>query len=164
VGPSGHNLPIARGAGPTGRLMGMLLLALAGFSGVRAAPGQAPNALLLCAQRACQRGWTVVDSGPVSLTFERPLGPGPDGTVPLLRITASGAESPGGVTVSLTAQEVRPAQGSAEDVTQRYRDQLVPVRLSFTGSSVPMGGRSWYVAGRGPAPMGADLLDRLRVG
>ena len=77
------------------------------------------------AQTARQRGWAVVASGPTSVTFEQPLDPDTDGSVSLLRITATGAESPGGVTVSLAAQEVRPASGTAQDVTQRYRDNLL---------------------------------------
>jgi hypothetical protein len=135
VGRSRHNLPITRGAGLIGRRMAMLLLALACLTEVRAASAQAPSTLLLRAQlvealafatqTASQRGWTVVSSGPASVTFEQPLSPDPDGSVALLRITAIGVDSPGGVAVSLAAQEVRPAKGMAEDVTQRYRDNLL---------------------------------------
>lgn len=135
MGRRSHNLPIARGAWPAGRLMGLFLLALACLTEARGAPGQAPSTLLLharlaealtfAAQMARQRGWTVVESGPASMTFEQSLDLDPDGSIALLRITASGAESPGGVTLSLAAQEVRPAEGRAEDVTQRYRDNLV---------------------------------------
>lgn len=135
MGRSRHNPPFARGAWPAGRLMGLFLLTLACIAEARGAPGQAPSTLLLharlaealtfAAQTARQRGWTVVESGPASMTFEQSLDQDPDGSVALLRITASGAESPGGVTLSLAAQEVRPAEGRAEDVTQRYRDNLV---------------------------------------
>jgi hypothetical protein len=115
--------------------MGIILLALACLTEARDAPGQAPSTLLLharlaealtfAAQTARQRGWTLVESGPASMTFEQSLDQDPDGSVALLRITASGAESPGGVTLSLAAREVRPTEGRAEDVTQRYRDNLV---------------------------------------
>ena len=50
MGRSRHNLPIARGARLTGRLMGTLLLAIACLTEVWAAPGQAPSTLLLRAQ------------------------------------------------------------------------------------------------------------------
>jgi hypothetical protein len=124
-----------REARPVGRLAGLVMLALAGVAQVWANPGQAPSTLLLHAQlaealtfaseTARQRGWAVVASGPTSVTFEQPLDSEADGSVSLLRITATGTESPGGVTVSLAAQEVRPASGTAQDVTQRYRDNLL---------------------------------------
>jgi hypothetical protein len=111
------------------------MLALSGIAPVWATPGQAPSTLLLHAQlaealtfaseTARQRGWAVVATGPSSVTFEQPLDSDADGSVFLLRITATGIESPGGVTVSLAAQEVRPASGAAQDVTQRYRDNLL---------------------------------------
>jgi hypothetical protein len=124
-----------RAARPIGGWVGLLMLALSGVAQVWAAPGQAPSTLLLHAQlaealsfaseTARQRGWAVVATGPASVTFEQPLDSDADGAVALLRITATGIASPGGVTVSLAAQEVRPASGTAQDVTQRYRDNLL---------------------------------------
>lgn len=128
-------LPAPGEVRPIGGWAGLLMLSLSGIAQVWAIPGQAPSTLLLHAQlaealtfaseMARQRGWAVVGTGPTSVTFEQPLDSDADGSVSLLRITATGTESPGGVTVSLAAQEARPASGTAQDVTQRYRDNLL---------------------------------------
>jgi hypothetical protein len=168
--PIGRTLPGPRAARSISRLMGVLSLAIAGLAGVPAAAGQAPSTLLLHAQlaealafaseTARQRGWAVVDSAPTSVTFEQPLDPDPDGTVALLRITATGAESPGGVTVSLGAQEVRPASGATLDVTQRYRDNLINALDSLAskwGLRPVASSRTRIPPAAAPAPQPSDV-------
>jgi hypothetical protein len=91
------------------------------------------------------------------VTVEQRLGPDPDGTVFRLCITASGAESPGWVTVSLAAQEVRPAKGSAEDVTQRYRDNLLNALVSLAS-------KRGLRAEAGAGALGPPTAPRPRLG
>ncbi len=84
-----------------------------------------PQALDFASQTARQRGWSVSPGGPAALTFEQSIDA--DGAAAVLRIAAAFAESPAGVTVALTAQEVRTAEDGTtqtQDVTQRYRDNL----------------------------------------
>jgi hypothetical protein len=128
-----------RFSGPRRALIGLIaLLAIAGLGPGEAhaafRPDAAPSSLLLhagipevlsfAAETARQRGWTVLHSGPASVTFEQPID-ADDTTAPaILRIQASFAKSPAGVTVTLRAEEVRDA-AEPRDVTQQYRDNLL---------------------------------------
>jgi hypothetical protein len=100
--------------------------------------GEAPSTLLLHAaipqarefasETARQRGWSILRSGADALTFEQAIDAEAGAGPAVLRIQASFAESPAGVTVTLRAEEVRSStDGGAEpqDVTRRYRDNLL---------------------------------------
>jgi hypothetical protein len=116
----------------------VLIAALAPRVQALAGPGAAPSTLLLhagipeslefAAETARQRGWTILQSGPDSVTFEQAIDADGTGASALLRIEASLTRSPAGVTVTLRAQEIQASEGGAaetRDVTQRYRDNLL---------------------------------------
>jgi len=87
-----------------------------------------PEALEFAAETARQRGWTILHSGPDSVTFEQAIDADGTGASALSRIEASFTKSPAGVTVTLRAQEIHASEGGAaetRDVTQRYRENLL---------------------------------------
>jgi hypothetical protein len=87
-----------------------------------------PEALEFAAETARQRGWSILHSGPESVTFEQAIDADGTGASALLRIEASFTRSPAGVTVTLGAQEIEASEGGAaetRDVTQRYRENLL---------------------------------------
>ena len=116
----------------------ILIAALAPRAHALTVPGAAPSTLLLhaeipealefAAETARQRGWTILHSGRDSVTFEQPIDADGTGASALLRIAASFAKSPAGVTVTLRAQEIHTPEGGAaetRDVTQSYRENLL---------------------------------------
>jgi hypothetical protein len=89
---------------------------------------EVPEALAFAAETARQRGWSVSDPGPASVTFEQRMESEETGAPAVLRIEASFVRSPAGVTVTLRATEIYPSPGGAaeaRDVTRRYGDNLL---------------------------------------
>lgn len=118
----------------------LLIAALFGPAGVDAVSGagavpstlllhaEIPQALAFAADTARQRGWSILHSGPASVTFEQTIDTDGAGASAQLRIEASFSESPAGVTVALRAQEIQSSQDGAtkvRDVTQHYRENLL---------------------------------------
>jgi hypothetical protein len=89
---------------------------------------EVPEALAFAAETARQRGWSILDAGPASVTFEQPIESEETGAPAVLRIEALFARSPAGVTVTLRAIEFRASPGGAAEtrnVTREYGDNLL---------------------------------------
>jgi hypothetical protein len=121
-------------------LAALLMVALFGpadvdaVSGAGAVPStlllhaEIPQALAFAADTARQRGWSILHSGPASVTFEQAVDTDGADASARLRIEATFSESPAGVTVALRAQEIQSSPDGAtevRDVTQHYRENLL---------------------------------------